>query len=1042
VPRFTSPLGYTPPHLVERILQHRSALEGEYKHVTVMFCDLVESTVLAGRLGPEAMHELLDRFFEAALEIVHLYEGTVNQFLGDGFMALFGAPLAIEHHERQAVMAAVAIRDGLPRRLHDVEARVGRPARMRIGLNTGAVVVGKIGDNLRMDYTAVGDTTNVASRLQGQAEPGSILVSASTYQRARALFSAETLGPLTVTGREEPVSAYRVIGRLPSRSTLDVDTDRVPSRFVGREREIATLHDTLTQVEEERGQVVGIIGDAGLGKSRLLAEFRGTLAGRRLTWLEGRCLPYGAAIPYLPVLDLLRANCRIADADTPEAIAAKLSEALLEVGLDPTNAAPYLLHLLGVKERVGLPQGPGPETIKARTFDTLRELAVRGSRLRPIVFVIEDLHWIDQSSLEFLIELADAVAGASVLLLATYRPGYAPPWAGKSYAMQLALRPLAEGDSLAVIESALGSAAVAPDVRQAIAARGEGNPLFLEELARALSEHADVSAADQIPDTLQGLLMSRIDRLPDDTKLALQIASVIGREFSTQLLEAVWAGDTSLPEHLRELAHQEFLRQRSRSDEPAYVFKHALTRDVVYGSLLQRRRRYHHGAVGSALERLHAGRLDEVVELLAHHFDLSDDADRAVDYAMRAAAKAQRRWANAEALAFADMASRRLTAMPDVVENRRRRIDAVLRQCEVRFALGQHAAQVSALEELRAVVTESADPPRRAAWHYWMGFLHSLTGSRPDVAIDYCREAAAIAEREGLEEIGAYADSTLAQAYLVAGDLANGLDVGERALAVFERRGDRWWASRTLAHLSTLANASGAWERSLGYCHRALQHGQAMDDLRLKVAALARIGGTHVYRGDPRTGLEYCQQALDLGATPFDAAMVRAIRGYGLVKLGRVDEGVRALAEVLEWYERSQLTYTRSLFALWLVEGYLRLGEPERALPLVRAVAVRCDELGYRHLGSLAARLEAEAIARDDPAMAISRLSDAVHTLDAVGARGEAARARLALAALEHRAGDAAHAREHAERALAMLRDLGATGDLLEGRTALAGLFP
>ncbi|MGH7341683.1 MAG: adenylate/guanylate cyclase domain-containing protein, partial [Candidatus Rokuibacteriota bacterium] len=368
-PRFATPLAYTPPHLAERILQSRSALEGEHKRVTVLFCDLVGSTALAERLGPEEMYDLLNRFFETALEVVHLYEGTINQFLGDGFMALFGAPLAIEHHERQAVLAAVALRDEIRRRFQEVGRRIDRAIRIRVGINTGAVVVGRIGDNLRMDYTAIGDTTNVAARLQSRADPDAILVTEATYEQARAMFAAEAFGPTALPGREQPVPVYRITDRLPARSTLDADTGRPLSPFVARDRELAALHDALDQIDVDRGQVVGLIGDAGLGKSRLLAEFRRTLAGRRYTWLEGRCVSYGVGIPYLPILQLLRANCRIVDTDAPDEIARKVAVGLAEVGLDPAGHAAYLLHFLGVKEGVGPDHGRGPEGIQARTFD-------------------------------------------------------------------------------------------------------------------------------------------------------------------------------------------------------------------------------------------------------------------------------------------------------------------------------------------------------------------------------------------------------------------------------------------------------------------------------------------------------------------------------------------------------------------------------------------------------------------------------------------------------------------------------------------------
>src|SRR5215510_9114263 len=403
--RFASPLSYTPKHLAEKILISRSALEGERKQVTVLFCDLTNSTALAERLGPEAMHTVLNRFFELALAEVHRYEGTINQFLGDGFMALFGAPLAHEDHARRAVLAAL----GVQQKLHQESVDAGLPAggkehapplqlSVRMGLNTGLVVVGSIGDNLRMDYTAVGDTTNLAARLQQLAEPGTILLSETTARLVRSEVRLEALAPVQVKGKTAPVVASRVLGPRPRRSPLAGLEERSLSPFVGRERELTALHELLAQAEVGQGQVVGLVGEAGVGKSRLLFEFRQRLSDRRVTYLEGRCLSYGSAIPYLPLIDILRHNAGITEGDGPEAMAAKVRVSLQEVGLDPDEGAPYLLQLLGVKEGTEPLAMLSPEAIKTRTFATLRQMSLRGSQRQPLILAVEDLHWIDQTS--------------------------------------------------------------------------------------------------------------------------------------------------------------------------------------------------------------------------------------------------------------------------------------------------------------------------------------------------------------------------------------------------------------------------------------------------------------------------------------------------------------------------------------------------------------------------------------------------------------------------------------------------------------------
>jgi class 3 adenylate cyclase len=448
-----APLAYTPPHLAEKILISRSALEGERKQVTVCFCDLANSTAMAERLGPDNMHALLNRFFALGLEAVHRYEGTINQFLGDGFMALFGAPIAHEDHARRAVLAALALQRSLTDQQAELGASYGVDCDFRLGLNSGLVVVGSIGDNLRMDYSAIGDTTNLAARLQQLAAPGTILISESTSRLVQDAIRLEALPPVDVKGKTVPVTPYKVLGTRPRRSPIVSRGERTFSQFVGRERELAVLEELLEQVESGQGQVVGLVAEAGGGKSRLLYECRQRLAGKRVTYLEGRCLSYGSSIPYHPIIDLVRNNCGITETDSPEAIAEKVRFALQEVGMDIDEAAPYLLQLLGVQEGTDVIAAFTPEAIKAQTFGTLRQWSVKGSQRRTLIFEVEDLHWMDKASEEYLASLVESLAGASIMLLTTYRPGYRPLWLDKSYATQLSLRSLAPPDALTVVRS-------------------------------------------------------------------------------------------------------------------------------------------------------------------------------------------------------------------------------------------------------------------------------------------------------------------------------------------------------------------------------------------------------------------------------------------------------------------------------------------------------------------------------------------------------------------------------------------------------------
>lgn len=877
VGRSASPASYTPRHLADRILATRSAIEGEIKQVTVLFCDLCDSTALAERLGAEEMHALLERFFERAMAAIHRYEGTVNQFLGDGFMALFGAPIALEDHARRALFAALDIRGAMT----DPALLPGAEVRVRMGANTGPVVVGKIGDDLRTDYTAVGDVTNVAARLEQHASPGEIVASADTRRLAGDLLAYESIGPVTLKGKSTAVEAYRVVGAASRQSTAR-KADRARGPLVGRERERQTLVDLLERLESGQGMALGLVGEPGIGKSRIVAEARALIAERGMTCLESRCLPFTQSVPYSVVLDLVRGECGIDDFDTPEDISGKVRFALATFGLADEERVTAVLALLGVKD-------PGdrsaPAAVKRRAFDTLRALALRGSRLRPTVFLLEDLHWIDKGSEEFFAEVVGSVAAAPVMVLASYRPGYSPPWIGRSDAVQLALRALSADDSARIVAAA--SPALPAAAAAAVVSRAGGNPFFLEELARAVGVPGLA-----VPETVHGVIAARIDRLGGHAKRVLQIASVSGREFSAGLLDAIWDGPESIDDALRDLVRGEFIYERFGGDD-TYVFSHALTHDVAYASMLERHRRSWHGAIGATIEREHGP--TPPLELLAHHFGLSDDHDKAIDYAIRAGERAQRRWAHAEALGFLERALARLDTLPESAPNVRWRIDAVLKQSEARFALGQHAKHLSALDAIGGLVERAGDPPRRAAWHYWVGFLHSLTGSRPEIAIAHCERAASIAHEHGVEGIEAYARSCLAQVRLFTGELREGLAVGEAAVAAFESRGELWWASRTLGHLSPIANALGDWDRAAAYAQRALRHATTLDDQRLKIMALLRAASTVIQRGDAAEGLRLCDEATALEPAPFDMTTVRAMRGYGLVKAGQLSEGTASV---------------------------------------------------------------------------------------------------------------------------------------------------
>jgi class 3 adenylate cyclase/tetratricopeptide (TPR) repeat protein len=627
-----SPQSYTPRYLAEKILTSRSALEGERKEVTVLFCDVVGSSSLAERLDPEAMHQIMDRALRLMAEAIHRYEGTVNQFLGDGLMALFGAPVALEDHALRAVMAALMMRETMSAYNAELKAERDVEIRLRLGLNTGMVVVGRIGDDLRMDYTAVGDTTNVAARLQSLAEPGTILIGEATQRLVEGYTRSAAQGPVQVKGRTEPVQVYEVTGRRQGRSRLEVSIERGLTPLVGRERELNLLHTCLTRVKAGRGQVVGIVGEPGIGKSRLLYEFHKALEGEPNIWLEGHCVAHGQNTPYLPLLEILRTSFQIEDGDTALQLREKLRQGLRQLDVSFEELLPYVAELFGlVIEDNTLAQLP-PHLKQWKTFEALRAMTMAGSQRRPHVIVIEDLHWLDKASEEYLTFLIESLAGMPVLLLTTHRPGYAVRWAAKTYYTQIALDRLTPQEVEGLLQALLGADAWLLPLKQLLRERTEGNPFFLEESVRMLVENEVLTGERgvyrpakplqtiQVPSTVQAVLAARVDRLPAEDKHLLQTAAVIGKQIPLALLQAVAEQpEVELRGGLTRLQSGEFLYGIGLFPDMQYAFTHALTHEVAYGSLLQERRRALHARIIEAIEALYADRLTEWRDRLAYH---------------------------------------------------------------------------------------------------------------------------------------------------------------------------------------------------------------------------------------------------------------------------------------------------------------------------------------------------------------------------------------------------------------------------------------
>ncbi|MGA2938961.1 MAG: AAA family ATPase [Syntrophobacteraceae bacterium] len=683
------PRSYTPKYLADKILTNRSAIEGERKTITVMFAEVDKSAAAFGKLDPEAVHEIMDGCFRILLDEVHRFEGTVNQFLGNDVMVLFGAPVAHEDHAQRACHAALAIRNAMAPYAESLKNRYGIEFKMRIGLNSGPVVVGSIGNDLRMDYTAQGDTVDLAAGMKNDAEPGAILASENLYKLARDFFDFEPAGCIEFKAKE-PVEAHRLIKSTGIETKFAASVARGLTRFIGRVREMKALNEAFERAGSGEGRVVGISGEAGVGKSRLLLEFKKFLPRDGCRYFEGRCFHYGESMPYLPLLDVLRSFIGAKEGEKEEIIKHKLEKKVLGLDRKLRSILPPLQGLLSLEVEDKEYEKLDPKQKRDRTFEAIRDLLVRISRVRPLVLAIEDLHWIDRTTEEFLDHMIGWVPEARILLILLYRNEYSHHWGSKPCCSQIALGQLSVTRSAELVAAILEGGEISPELTELILGKSGGNPFFLEELTFSMIDNGSIKktgesfvlAGDasgmEIPDTIQGVIAGRMDRLEESPKRIIQVAAVIGREFAFRILETISEMKGGLKPGLVNLQRLEFILRKSLFTELEYIFRHALTQEVAYNSLLVQRRKAIHEKIGQAIEELYPQRLEEFYEKLAWHYSKSNNKIKAYEYLKLSAWKALEREAHWEAFRLYRDAVDTLSQFPETLGNKRELVQILI----------------------------------------------------------------------------------------------------------------------------------------------------------------------------------------------------------------------------------------------------------------------------------------------------------------------------------------------------------------------------
>jgi class 3 adenylate cyclase/tetratricopeptide (TPR) repeat protein len=1046
------PETYTPKHLAENILTSRAALEGERKQVTVLFADLKGSMELLADRDPEAARNLLDPVLELMTDAVRRYEGTVNQVMGDGIMALFGAPIAHEDHAVRASYAALSMQQSARRYAERVRRQHGITVRIRVGLNSGEVVVRAIGSDLHMDYTAVGQTTHLAARMEQLADPGSILLTRETLALAEGFIQVTPLGPMAVKGLPGPIDVYELSGVSATRSRLHATASRGLSRFVGRDAEMEQLHRALGHARHGRGQVVAIVGEPGVGKSRFVLEL--THSHRVEGWLvlESSSVSYGKATSYLPVIDLLKTYFRIGERDTYREIREKVTGKVLTLDrlLEPLLSA--LLALLDVPVEDSQWSSLDPVQRRQRTLDAVKRLVLREAQAQPLLLVFEDLHWIDSETQALLDSLVESLPSMQLLLLVNYRPEYRHLWGSKTYYDQLRLDTLPSESIEQMLDSILGSDPSLQPLKALLAERTGGNPLFLEESVRALVETksllgdrtayrlAQPVETVQVPATVQAILASRIDRLPPEQKRLLETAAVVGKDFQLAVLEAVADESTEmLRRGLDHLQAAEFLYETTLFPDLEYTFKHALTHEVTFAAMLHERRRTLHARLVGAIETLYADRPGEQIERLAYHALRGEVWEKAVVKLQEAGARAAARSAARQSVAFYEQGLGALVHLPPSSERAAMEIDLNLRLRHALFPLGELRRLREVVEKTAALAGEMGDRVRlgRAT----AAQAHSLwAAGQAEPAILAARRAVITAE-EVADSDGLFgAGFCLGQAYHLHGDFHQCMETlrlnAEQARVEFERpRLDLLrfrsvvsfvWLAFALAELGEFSPAIAAGEEAVA---RSEQH----DTPYGLFHGCMGLGTVLLIKGEVDRALATLLRAQSVAEAtdlPLMANAVQALVGHAYLHANRVEEACFILERANAYTESIDFMAFYPFGLTYLSGAYLRQGDVDKAQALAERAAeltLRYRQHGYHAWALLMLGEVASHRVQVDEATARTRYRESLAMANERGMRPLVAHCHRGLGKLDRRTGKREQAREHLTTATTMYRDMGMT---------------
>jgi class 3 adenylate cyclase/tetratricopeptide (TPR) repeat protein len=885
---------------------------GEHKVISVLFTDVVNYTSLSEKLELEAVHEVINSHFKLLIEAVNRYEGTVDQLLGDGMLAFFGAPTAYEDHAQRACYAALAIQESIKDYAEKLYKQYGIDFNIRIGMNSGPVLVGQIGNAQHREYIAIGDTVNLASRMENASRPGGILVTENVFNLTKDFFRFEPIGEIGIKGKEKPVAAFRLLQGMKTERRFEAAVAKGLTRFVGRENELGILNEAFANVLNGHSQIVSIKGEPGIGKSRLLREFNESLNPKESTSLEGHCLHYGSLMPYRPLIDILKTYFKLEEIDSEASVKDKMTKSLGQMDRSLLSYLPFFYEMFSLKVEDERFQRMENQYKRNKLFEGILNLLLKEASIRPLIISIEDLHWMDKTSEDLLSYLMDRIEGSRILFILLYRPEYLCPWTRQSNYREVHLGQLSSSVSSELLEALLPDEKPGSELQKTVILKTGGNPLFVEEFVHSLVDSGSIGKENEkytlnlpdstikLPDTIQGIIAARVDRLPEKLKNTLQVAAVMGRDFSYNVLQDVTGLHEELKIQLETLQRLEFIIPKEISPDTEYIFKHALIHEVVFDCLLQKRKEELHEIIGQSIERLYPERLEELVEVLAYHYRQSSFKNKAIEYLRRSARKARNRYTIEESHNYYQQAFEIITNK----ENRNREeqselLDIILEWAEVYYYRGNFRTLIDILVRHEKLAEESGEKSRYAMFLGWFGICYYAVG-RIRESYNCLRRGLTLAEETGNQKAIAYNCAWLAWTCEVLGHIEEGFGYAEKGIEVSRQlQGDDYPYIKALGGYGFLLSSFGKNRKALECANKMLEFGETHGNLRSLALGYCIGAFCHFNNGEVSTSLNDCLQGLKLNVDRFYFEVLRFAIGYVYVLTGKFQEAETTLNEVV-----------------------------------------------------------------------------------------------------------------------------------------------